>query len=52
MKRDVIVTCAVTGGADTTGKNPNIPVTPKEIADTVAEVADSMMVWCSAPECP
>jgi len=48
MKRDVIVTCAVTGGADTTGKNPNIPVTPKEIADTVAEVAaaGATMVHC------
>jgi uncharacterized protein (DUF849 family) len=39
MKRDVIITCAVTGGADTTGRNPYIPVTPKEIADAVAEVA-------------
>lgn len=32
MSRDVIVTCAVTGGADTVGKHPAIPVTPAEIA--------------------
>lgn len=39
MKTDVMITCAVSGGADTTGRNPNIPVTSKEIARNVAEVA-------------
>ncbi len=39
MKKDVMVTCAVTGGADTTGRNPNIPVTAEEIARSVADVA-------------
>ena len=39
MKRDVIVTCAVTGGGDTTGKNPHVPVSPEEIARDVAAVA-------------
>ncbi|MGM0693769.1 MAG: 3-keto-5-aminohexanoate cleavage protein [Pseudomonadota bacterium] len=33
MNRNVILTCAVTGAGDTTGKNPNVPVTPKQIAD-------------------
>ena len=28
----VFVTCAVTGGGDTVGKHPAIPVTPAEIA--------------------
>jgi len=39
MRIDVLVTCAVTGGADTTGRNSNIPVTAEEIARNVAEVA-------------
>ncbi|WP_075880774.1 3-keto-5-aminohexanoate cleavage protein [Vreelandella massiliensis] len=33
MNRNVILTCAVTGAGDTTRKNPNVPVTPKQIAD-------------------
>ncbi|WP_434986086.1 3-keto-5-aminohexanoate cleavage protein [Vreelandella zhaodongensis] len=32
MNRNVILTCAVTGAGDTTGKNPNVPVTPAQIA--------------------
>ena len=32
MARPVIITCAVTGGADTVGKHPAIPVTPAQIA--------------------
>lgn len=32
MNRRTIITCAVTGGADTVGKHPAIPVTPAEIA--------------------
>ncbi|MYL35188.1 3-keto-5-aminohexanoate cleavage protein [Pontibacillus yanchengensis] len=34
MKNKVLVTAAVTGAGDTTEKNPNVPVTPKEIADS------------------
>ncbi|XKH59098.1 3-keto-5-aminohexanoate cleavage protein [Halomonas sediminis] len=33
MNPNVILTCAVTGAGDTAGKNPNVPVTPKQIAD-------------------
>jgi len=33
MSRPVIITCAVTGGGDTVGKHPAIPLTPAEIAD-------------------
>ena len=36
---EVIVTCAVTGGGDTVGKHPAIPVTPKEIAAAAIEAA-------------
>lgn len=37
MSRDVILTCAVTGGADTVGRHPAIPVTPAEIAKAVID---------------
>ena len=37
MPRKVIVTCALTGAGDTAGRNPNVPVTPEEIAaDAIA----------------
>ncbi len=39
MKRPVIVTCAITGGGDTVGKNPAIPVTPEQIATSSLEAA-------------
>jgi uncharacterized protein (DUF849 family) len=39
MTYDVVLTCAVTGAGDTTGKSPNVPVTPKEIADAAIEAA-------------
>ncbi len=33
MARPVIIACAVTGSADSTGMNPAVPVTPEEIAN-------------------
>ncbi|WP_339948221.1 3-keto-5-aminohexanoate cleavage protein [uncultured Albimonas sp.] len=33
MNRDVFITCAVTGGGDTAGKSPHVPVTPEQIAE-------------------
>lgn len=33
MNTDVILTCAVTGAGDTPQKNPNVPVTPRAIAE-------------------
>lgn len=38
-KRPVIVTCAITGGGDTVGKHPAIPVTPEQIAVSSLEAA-------------
>ncbi|MCA0971465.1 3-keto-5-aminohexanoate cleavage protein [Halobacillus litoralis] len=35
----VLLTAAVTGAGDTLKKNPNVPVTPKEIADSAIESA-------------
>ena len=32
MQNEVVLTCAVTGAGDTTGKSAHVPVTPKEIA--------------------
>lgn len=37
MRRKAILTCAVTGGDDVVDKFPNIPVTPRQIADAAIE---------------
>ena len=39
MNRDVIITCALTGAGDTVGKHPDIPVTPKQIAEAGIDAA-------------
>ncbi len=39
MNYDVVVTCAVTGAGDTTGKSPHVPVTPKDITAAAIEAA-------------
>jgi uncharacterized protein (DUF849 family) len=41
MGRDVIISCAVTGSADTVGKHPAIPVTPEQIATSSIEAAQA-----------
>lgn len=35
----VFITCAVTGGGDTVGKSPHVPVSPEQIADAAIEAA-------------
>ena len=39
MNRNVILSCAVTGGGDTAGKHPDLPITPKQIADASIDAA-------------
>ena len=39
MNRNVIITCAVTGAADTVGKHPDMPVTPEQIAASAIKAA-------------
>ncbi|ARS51746.1 3-keto-5-aminohexanoate cleavage protein [Kushneria konosiri] len=39
MNHNVILTCAVTGAGDTPSRNPAVPVTPKEIAESALEAA-------------
>jgi uncharacterized protein (DUF849 family) len=39
MNHDVIITCALTGAGDTTGKSPHVPITPKQIAAAAVEAA-------------
>ncbi|MET3683147.1 uncharacterized protein (DUF849 family) [Alkalibacillus flavidus] len=39
MAKKVMLTAAVTGAGDTTEKNPHVPVTPKEIAESAIESA-------------
>jgi uncharacterized protein (DUF849 family) len=41
MNHHVIVTCALTGAGDTVGKNPHVPVTPKQIAAAAVEAANA-----------
>lgn len=39
MQRKVIISCAVTGSADTPGRNPAVPVTPEQIASSALDAA-------------
>ncbi len=39
MNYDVVITCAVTGAGDTTGRSDLVPVTPRQIADAAIEAA-------------
>jgi uncharacterized protein (DUF849 family) len=39
MARKVMIACALTGAADTPSKNPAVPVTPKEIAESGSAAA-------------
>ena len=39
MQRKVMISCAVTGSADTPGKNPAVPVTPAQIAQSALDAA-------------
>ena len=39
MQNDIVLTCAVTGAGDTTGKSALVPVTPKDIAKAAIDAA-------------
>ena len=39
MNDEVIITCAVTGAGDTAGVHPDLPVTPRQIAEAALEAA-------------
>src|SRR5271167_1814546 len=39
MQRKVMISCAVTGSADTPGRNPAVPVTPEQIAHSAIDAA-------------
>ena len=41
MQRKVMITCAVTGSADTAARNPAVPVTPLEIAASAIDAANA-----------
>lgn len=41
MNYEVIVTCAVTGAGDTTGKSPHVPVTPEQVAESAIKAAEA-----------
>ena len=52
MNREVIVTCAVTGAGDTADKHPDLPITPKQIAEAAigAAKAGAAIVHCHVRE--
>ena len=39
MQRKVIISCALTGSADTPSRNPAVPVTPEQIAKSGIDAA-------------
>jgi uncharacterized protein (DUF849 family) len=39
MQRKVMISCAVTGSAETPGRNPAVPVTPQQIAQSAIDAA-------------
>jgi uncharacterized protein (DUF849 family) len=39
MSRKVVITCALTGSFDTASKNPAVPVTPEQIANSALDAA-------------
>ena len=39
MKSRLFITCAVTGSGDTVSRHPDVPVTPKQIADAAISAA-------------
>jgi len=41
MNKDVMITCAVTGAGDSIAKHPDLPVTPKQIAQACFDAADA-----------
>jgi uncharacterized protein (DUF849 family) len=41
MQRKVMISCAVTGSADSPGKNPAVPVTPEQIAQSCVDAAEA-----------
>ncbi len=41
MNQEVVITCAVTGAGDTQHKHPDLPITPKQIADACIQAANA-----------
>ena len=46
MAREVMVTCAVTGGHDNWHKHPDFPITPKQIADACIDARKAGAAVC------
>ena len=41
MNQEVVITCAVTGAGNTQDKHPNLPITPKQIANACVDAANA-----------
>ncbi len=46
MNNEVIITCAVTGAGDTTGRSHLVPITPRQVADAAIEAARAGAAVC------
>jgi len=46
MNDEVIITCAVTGAGDTTGRSHLVPITPRQVADAAIEAAQAGAAVC------
>jgi uncharacterized protein (DUF849 family) len=46
MNNEVIITCAVTGAGDTTGRSHLVPITPRQVADAAIEAAKAGAAVC------
>ena len=46
MNDEVIITCAVTGAGDTTGRSHLVPITPRQVADAAIEAAKAGAAVC------
>ena len=37
MNNEVVISCAVTGSGDSVSKHPDLPITPKQIAEAMTK---------------
>ncbi len=52
MNHEVVISCALTGAGDSTGRSPHVPITPKQVADAgiAAAKAGAAIVHCHVRE--
>ena len=51
MNNNVIISCPVTGSGDTATKHPNLPITPKQIAEAAIEASGQINISKNLEDC-